>query len=526
MSTEQAAPIDRAVAMSERTVPEPVAAARLQLGGFVLDAAAGEVLSADGQVAGLRKQALEVLLILGRRAGQVVGKSELMDLVWPRSIVGEGSLTQAIAEIRRVLGDTEHRLVRNVARRGYMLVPETPGDAPALSIAVLPFVEEGPAGEFEWFAEALHADLIDELTGLQDTFVIARGTMASYRQPPPDPRQVARELRVRFVVQGSMRNEGDRVRLRMALIEGDSGVQRWADTFAAERARLPQMLAELAMRIERALLPALYRSAVERRAALSPQEVSADDLAMRAVALWYRGLHERNLSEALELLERAVALDADSVRAWYGLISIGPHAVRNGWVADREATIARICEAAAQLERLDSDSFYTQQGRVTRALLKKDWPAVLRLTEAWMERSRHPVVFGARSMVLLFCGQPDAAVAALEQALRLSPRDVIIAEWQYRLAMAHFVAERYELACDWAQTAALANPALPWPPVHAAAMHRSGQDATARQAFDEFVARHPGFGPRHIVERLPGEHPRFVEGRERLLASLRELGMR
>jgi hypothetical protein len=57
-------------------------------------------------------------------------------------------------------------------------------------------------------------------------------------------------------------------------------------------------------------------------------------------------------------------------------------------------------------------------------------------------------------------------------------------------------------------------------------MHRLGQDATARQAFDEFMARHPGFGPRHIVERLPGEHPRFVEGRERLLASLRELGMR
>src|SRR6185312_4423720 len=118
--------------MNERTVPGPVAAGRLRLGGFVLDLAAGELLSADGQLAGLRKQALQVLLALGRRAGQVVSKGELMDLVWPRSVVGEGSLTQAIAEIRRALADTEHRRVRNVARRGYMLVPDAPGDAPAL----------------------------------------------------------------------------------------------------------------------------------------------------------------------------------------------------------------------------------------------------------------------------------------------------------------------------------------------------------------------------------------------------------
>ena len=108
--------------------------------------AAGELLSADRQPAGLRRQALEVLLVLGRRAGQVVSKDELMDLVWPDVVVGEGSLTQAIADVRRALGDTEHRLVRNVARRGYMLVPDAAlDDAPALSIAVMPFDVEGDA---------------------------------------------------------------------------------------------------------------------------------------------------------------------------------------------------------------------------------------------------------------------------------------------------------------------------------------------------------------------------------------------
>jgi DNA-binding winged helix-turn-helix (wHTH) protein len=110
--------------MNERVSSEEVAANRLRLGSCVLDLVAGELLTNDGQLAGLRRQALDVLLVLGRRVGQVVGKDELMQRVWPDVVVGEGSLTQAIADIRRTLGDADHRLVRNVARRGYLLVPD------------------------------------------------------------------------------------------------------------------------------------------------------------------------------------------------------------------------------------------------------------------------------------------------------------------------------------------------------------------------------------------------------------------
>ena len=110
--------------MNERTSSEGLAANRLQLGGCVLDLVAGELLTSVGQLAGLRRQALDVLLVLGGRVGQVVGKEELMRRVWPDVVVGEGSLTQAIADVRRALGDADHRLVRNVARRGYLLVPD------------------------------------------------------------------------------------------------------------------------------------------------------------------------------------------------------------------------------------------------------------------------------------------------------------------------------------------------------------------------------------------------------------------
>ena len=103
---------------------------RLAWPGFVLDLGAGELLAADGRPTELRAQALKVLLILGERAGQVVGKDELMRRVWGDVIVTEDSLVQAIGDIRRVLGDQAHDRIRTVPRRGYLLMAEPPAAVP------------------------------------------------------------------------------------------------------------------------------------------------------------------------------------------------------------------------------------------------------------------------------------------------------------------------------------------------------------------------------------------------------------
>lgn len=511
--------------MSEPAAREGPATGKLQLGGLVLDLTAGELLTADHRPASLRRQALDPLLVLGRRAGHVVSKDELMSLVWPDVVVGEGSLTQAVADVRRALGDTEHRLVRNVARRGYLLAPDTAADSPELSIAVMPLAVEGEADDSEWFADALHGDLVVEVARLPGSLVIARDTAATYKGRSVDPRQVSRELRVRHIVLGSLRFEKDRIRVNLALVSGDTGIQSWAESFMVERASLPQSLAEFAVQIERALQPELYRSAIERRAALSPLEVSADDLAMRAFALWFRGFNAENTNEALRLCERAVALDPDSVRGWWGLSFMNYQGVVNRWLSDSPAAIRRIDDAAASLGRLTPDGHGTFQSRVIQAFLKHDLPTLLRLTAAWAERHRHPTAFAARGLALLVNGLEDEAVVALEKALRLSPRDPIRAEFQYRLAMAHFLAGRYETATDWGLTAADTNPGLPWPPIHAAAMQRLGRTAAARQACAEFMVRHPDFEPGHIQQRLPGGNPRLAKARKQLLASLREIGM-
>lgn len=409
--------------------------------------------------------------------------------------------------------------------RATPLTKHAPGQVEPLSIVVLPLTIEGDATDIEWFADALLDDLVREVATLPGSFVIARDTANAYKGKNADPRDVARELNVRYVVRGRVRREGSAIRLNLALVDGDSGRQRWAEKFAVERAQLGQALDEFVVGLGRSLSIEVQRSAADRSAALSPAEVSADDLAMRAYGLWFRGVNRENLLDALALLEQAVVKSPNSTRAWGGLVFMNLNGVLNGWLPDRAAAIRRIDEAAVQLDRLDPDGFFGFQAKVVQSYFKKDFPAMLRLSEAWAKHHRNPSAIGGYGMALVFNGRAEEAIPQLELALRLSPRDTYRADWQYRLALAHFVLEEYEQARDWGQTAEASNPRLPWPPVHAAAMLKLGQKAEAKHVVDGFLKRNPTYVAGNIIQRLPATDARFVAGRDRLVAALRELGM-
>lgn len=401
-----------------------------------------------------------------------------------------------------------------------------PREVPPLSIIVLPLSIEGDAPADANLADALHGDLINQVARLQGSLVISRDTAATYKGRAVDPRQVARDVGVRHVVQGSLSQAGTTVRLNIALIDGETGAQRWADTLVAERARLAQTVGDFAVAIERTLAAELFRTTAERRGALSPAEVTADDLAMQGFALWYRGVTRDNVLAAQALFDRALGIDPDSARAWAGISFTTTNLLLNNWAADRPATVRRHQEATTNLERVDRDGSYTFSAKTFQLFVKRDFPAMLRVTTEWTERYRLPLALGAHGGALYLNGRFDEAVPVLERALRLGPRDPFRAEWQYRLAMAHFGAGHYELARDWSQTAATTNAALTWPPIHAAALHRLGRHDEARQAFAEHGRRHPGFTAAQVTSRLPSQEPGFVEARERLLGSLRELGLR
>lgn len=575
--------------MNDRSAAEQAAAAsRLPLGALTLDLLRGELLGSDGRPAPLRRQALEVLLVLGRQANQVVTKDELMAIVWPAVVVGDGSLAAAVADIRRVLGDGEHRLVRNVARRGYMLVPGNVDTAPSapilpaaespagsvfepapratpkrarwrwaaaaslalaalalalsltlrnrpaaqgdknLAIVVLPFAAEGTGPDTEAFADVLHNDIIAELSRVDAFTVIARGTAAAYRGRVVDPRAVARELQVREVVNGTLNRDGDNLRLSLTLVDGESGAQRWAQVFEFERALFGQAADEVARGLARALSVQALKSAAVRAEALSPSQVTADDLATRAMGLWHRGVNRDNVLALLALAEQAVAVDPGSARGW-GMIAIGNvQALNNNWITGAEARDAarlRAEQASTALDRIAPDGYMAMQARVIEAYNRNDFPTMLQRAHLWVEHHPHPVALGGLAEALHHNDQPEAAIEALERALRLSPLDAFRAEWMYRLAWSHYMAGDLDRALQWSRKAHATNPLLPWPPVEAAALLQLGQRAEAQLALDDFRRRHPRFDRAAIERRLSGDFPRFAAARARLFDSLAELGM-
>ncbi len=394
--------------MDRGVIPGSSAAARLRLDGFVLDLANGELRAAGGELAELRKQALNLLLVLGSQAGHVVAKEELLRRVWPNVVVGDDSLAQAVAEIRRVLGDQEHRLVRTVARRGYMLVadpaveapppePATavstplaprpwmpvaialavvvavavgiaisrwdpartsaraplPADVPTRSLVVLPFESAGSAAAEAWFADAVTADLTSTLGTWPNVLVIGRDTARIYRDKVVDPRAVARELGVRYVIRGAVRRDGDRVRLDLALVDGESGAQRWTEQIDIERARLAQSIDDIKGGVAKTLLIEVGRSVGERLAKMRPEQVEADDLAMQGFAVFLRAATQENFLAARPFFEQAVAKDPDSIRGLAGLSLVNSFGVIMHWMPDREASVRRAEETLARLVSID-----------------------------------------------------------------------------------------------------------------------------------------------------------------------------
>jgi tetratricopeptide (TPR) repeat protein len=241
---------------------------------------------------------------------------------------------------------------------------------------------------------------------------------------------------------------------------------------------------------------------------------------MRGMALWFRGVNRDNVTQALTMMERAVVLDPQSVRAWHGIGFMSLHAALNGWAADRAAALKRVDVAAAQLDRIDRDGHYTYNAKTIQLFLKGDTAGMLRHTSAWTEHHPLQTAFGAHGYALMLNGRFDDAVRAQERALRLSPRDPFRAEWQYRLAMAHFAAGRYELARDWADTATTTNPGLRWPPIGVAALWQLGQREAARKSLSDYVARHGRFDAAQAMPRLPGHDPRWAQARQLMLSSL------
>ena len=395
--------------------------------------------------------------------------------------------------------------------------------APPLSIVVLPFANTG-AAEDAWFAENLTSDIAVELSRVPDGSVIGREAAAKYRGREADPREVAQELGVRYVLAGSVERAGDKVRLRVQLLDGETGTQRWAERFDVERAALPALVDDLARKLARAVDIEMVRSAGSAAARLAPNAVRAEDLAMQGWAALYRGLNRKTNEEALALFERAVAMDASSVRGWGGIAYASSNARR--W-ARSEQDLTRLETAAAQLERLDPGGYYGALAPGLVSFQRRDWQAALAAGDRMIERfPGHHGGYQLRGPVLVRLGRFEDALADTEKAIALLPNNPDTSN-EWRRGFIYFGMGRYADAASALRQVLAKNPTglgIVFP--LAAALARDGRSEEARQVLNEARRHYPDLSTAKVAElQFEGPGERFIAAREDMLAALRELGL-
>ena len=317
-------------------------------------------------------QVFDLLVYLVDNRDRVVSKDDLIASVWCGRIVSDSTLTSRINAARRAIGDSgqEQKLIRTIARKGFRFVgdvrtqanadksapagasPDQAAEtqsAPPLpdrpAIAVLPFVNMSGEPEQEYFSDGISEDIITALSKLRWFFVIARNSSFIYKGKAVHMKQIAEELGVGYVVEGSVRKGGDRVRITAQLNDVATGSHIWAERYDRDLADVFAVQDEITEAIVAAIEPQLYAAENFRARRKPPDSMDAWDLVMRALSHYWRVTRQDNVV-AQALLEKATAIDPNYGQALGLLATSHMFSAHMGWEdLDRVAPAA---ERAAQ----------------------------------------------------------------------------------------------------------------------------------------------------------------------------------
>ena len=414
-----------------------------------------------------------------------------------------------------------------------LIPPAGPRDAdagarlPTRSIVVLPFDDPDGSPDDAWFVDAVTADLTSSVGRNKDTLVIGRGTAAGYKGKAVDPRVVARELGVRYVVRGTVRRDGDRVLLDVPMVDGESGAEQWTRQFDIERARLRESISDISGNLSKTLFVEMSTSVGQRIARMKPEEVEADDLAMKGFSVFLKSVSADGFVEARRLFEQAVAKDPNSVRALAGLSLSSSFAVIMNWAPDREVAVTRSEEALARLESIDANHLLTLLSRASLSNMRFDWEGLYVISGTLLEQyPNEPTSHHHRCSALLRFGRFAESIPSCERAIKISPRDSRVGIWWGLMAFDQYLLGQYSSAVASARESVAAMPRHPfYVLVLAASLVELGRRAEAEELARDYMARNPGFETARIPGMWPARHPGFVAGRDRIAATLRGLGI-
>ena len=450
----------------------------------------------------------------------VIVAARLEQLCDPGSVLVSGpAYDQLQGKIGHAIEFVGEQQVKNIARavRVYRLRPGA-GESdqrPALalpdrpSIAVLPFTNIGADTEQDYFADGMVEEVITALSRIRWLFVIARNSSFTYRGRAVDVKQVGRELGVRYVLEGSVRKAGSRVRIAGQLIDAATGRQLWADRFEGGLADVFDLQDQVTASVVGAVAPRLERAEIERAQRKPTGSLDAYDHFLRGMAGIHGWTREANAA-AFACFTRAIALDPNFAAAYAMAARCFSQRKASGWVEDRGKDIAEAGRLARQAAELGVDDAIalggaamvqsyvigdldTAEGLIDRALILDPNYAWGWLVSCWIKG---------------WAGEPEVAIEHAARAMRLSPTDPHTFTMRTATASAHFVAARYDAALAWAEQVAWERPGfLIAAIVVAAAAALAGRAETAERAMGRLRQIEPEMRLANLRDHWPVRRP-------------------
>jgi adenylate cyclase len=391
------------------------------------------------------------------------------------------------------------------------------------SIVVLPFANMSGDAEQEYFSEGITEDIITSLSHNHSFFVISRSTSFTYKGPGVDVGKVARELGVRYVLEGSVRRAGNRVRITAQLIEAATGHHLWADRYDRELADVFAVQDEIARSITGAIAPGIIAAEIRLAQHKDPDQLDAWDRTVRAH--WHvRRFTREDLAEARRLLTEAIALDPANSMAYADLALARHFEAVFGWGDGPVESHKQLGEAARKAVATDdSDAMAHTTLAIFELFSGRHEEARRRLHRALDLNPNSEFASGYLGVSHSFAGDYEAALQHLEEAIRLSPRGWMVVVWYMCKGWAALLAERYEQAVAFTEQARDANPEFPDIYAVLASAHGHLENtAPARAALDQLLPRMPGLTTSDA--RLVRPFARAAD-RGRFLDGLRKAGL-
>ncbi|MEP7173019.1 MAG: winged helix-turn-helix domain-containing protein [Aestuariivirga sp.] len=484
-------------------------------------------------------RALRLLVAFLDKPGKVLTKSDLIDAAWEGAAVEEGNLSVQIASLRKLLGQLPdgndwittiprvgYRFGGPIARRGEEAgdngkASDELGNGP--SIAVLPFINLSDDREQEYFADGITEDIITRLARLRWLFVAARNSSFAYKGQKVEPGQVGRDLRVRYILEGSVRRSGNRLRINSQLSETSSGIQVWADSNEVELAEFFALQDMISERVIAAIEPRLYAAEHERFKTRPPESLDAWGFVMKAMPyVWTWGSADE-ISRAQELLAKAIAIDPSYSRA-NGLMGWTIAARAHLGLADALDNLPKATALALQAIQNDPQDpwSYFAAGYVHMIARKFD-AAIAAYGEAIALNPSLAIAHLMMGSTYAYGGFPADGLHYLALAERMSSRDFSQAAIYSTSGLCHFMAGRYDQAIASQRRALELRPhfGTAWRTL-AASAGLAGDLDTGRHALAECLRLQPSLS----LDWVEKYHPIVRKSdREKYLDGLRSVGL-